>query len=83
MELERKEGETEIQYLWRIGKMVDAGKIGSWKDITLTLNKQLREDDEYYDESAYRKNIKQLKSSMMKFFLNKETKILKKNKKKY
>ena len=81
MILERKEGETEIQYLWRIGKMVDAGKIGSWKDITPTLNKQLREDDEYYDESAYRK--KYLKSSMMKFFLNKEMKILKKNKKKY
>ena len=61
MELERKEGETEIQYLWRIGKMVDAGKIGSWKDITPTLNKQLREDDEYYDESAYRKKFQAAK----------------------
>lgn len=61
MELERKEGETEIQYLWRIGKMVDAGKIGSWKDITPTLNKQLREDDEYYDESAYRKKYQAAK----------------------
>lgn len=61
MILERKEGETEIQYLWRIGKMVDAGKIGSWKDITLTLNKQLREDDEYYDESAYRKKYQAAK----------------------
>lgn len=61
MELERKEGETEIQYLWRIGKMVDAGKIESWKDITPTLNKQLREDDEYYDESAYRKKYQAAK----------------------
>ena len=61
MELERKDGETEIQYLWRIGKMVDAGKIGSWKDITPTLNKQLREDDEYYDESAYRKKYQAAK----------------------
>lgn len=61
MILERKEGETEIQYLWRIGKMVDAGKIGSWKDITPTLNKQLREDDEYYDESAYRKKYQAAK----------------------
>lgn len=61
MGLERKEGETEIQYLWRIGKMVDAGKIGSWKDITPTLNKQLREDDEYYDESAYRKKYQAAK----------------------
>ena len=61
MILERKEGETEIQYLWRIGKMVDAGKIGSWKNITPTLNKQLREDDEYYDESAYRKKYQAAK----------------------
>lgn len=61
MILERKEGETEIQYLWRIGKMVDAGKIGSWKDITPTLNKQLREYDEYYDESAYRKKYQAAK----------------------
>ena len=61
MILERKEGETEIQYLWRIGEMVDAGKIGSWKDITPTLNKQLREDDEYYDESAYRKKYQAAK----------------------
>ncbi len=61
MELERKEGETEIQYLWRIGKMVDAGQVGSWKDITPILNKQLREDDEYYDESAYRKKYQAAK----------------------
>lgn len=61
MELERKKGETEIQYLWRIGKMVDTGKIGSWRDITPTLNKQLREDDEYYDESAYRKKYQSAK----------------------
>lgn len=61
MILERKEGETEIQYLWRIGKLVESGQVGSWKEITPILNKQLREDDEYYDESAYRKKYQAAK----------------------
>ena len=61
MILERKEGETEIQYLWRVGKLVESGQVGSWKEITPILNKQLREDDEYYDESAYRKKYQAAK----------------------
>ncbi len=61
MILERKEGETEIQYLWRVGKLVESGQVGSWKEITPILNKKLREDDEYYDESAYRKKYQAAK----------------------
>lgn len=61
MILERKEGETEIQYLWRVGKLVETGQVGSWKEITPTLNQQLREEDEYYDESAYRKKYQAAK----------------------
>ena len=61
MILERKEGETETQYLWRVGKLVESGQVGSWKEITPTLNQQLREDDEYYDESAYRKKYQAAK----------------------
>lgn len=61
MILERKEGETEIQYLWRVGKLVESGKVGSWKEITPILNQQLREEDEYYDESAYRKKYQAAK----------------------
>lgn len=61
MILERKEGETEIQYLWRVGKLVESGQVGSWKEITPTLNQQLREEDEYYDESAYRKKYQAAK----------------------
>ena len=68
MNLERKEGETEIQYLWRIGKMVDSGQVGSWKDIAPMLNKQLREEDEYYDESAYRKKYQAAKKFYEEIF---------------
>ena len=68
MSLERKEGETEIQYLWRIGKLVDSGQVGSWKDIAPMLNKQLRDEDEYYDESAYRKKYQAAKKFYEEIF---------------
>ena len=62
MILERKEGESETQYIWRIGQMIDAGQIDNWKSITPTLNKELRNDEtEYRDESAYRKKYQYAK----------------------
>lgn len=55
MDLSRHENENERQYLWRVGKYVDDGKC-SWKEITPTINKLWREnEEEYRDESAYRK----------------------------
>ena len=55
MDLSRHENENERQYLWRVGKYVDEGKC-SWKEITPTINKLWREnEEEYRDESAYRK----------------------------
>lgn len=47
--------ENEEQYIWRIGQMVEAGEIGGWKDIADIINSELREEDEWRDESAYRK----------------------------
>ena len=56
MDLKRKQGETENQYIWRIGQMIDAGQIQNWALIVDTLNQELRNDEtEYRDESAYRK----------------------------
>ena len=73
MEIERKKGETEIQYLWRIGKMIDSGQIENWKSITPTLNKQLRDDEtEYYDESAYRKKYQAAKKFYDEIFSKRE-----------
>ena len=55
MDLSRHENENERQYLRRVGKYVDEGKC-SWKEITPTINKLWREnEEEYRDESAYRK----------------------------
>lgn len=62
MDINRKEGENENQYIWRIGKMIDSGSIDNWKSITPTLNRELRGDEtEYRDESAYRKKYQYAK----------------------
>lgn len=55
LDLSRHENENERQYLWRVGKYVEDGKC-TWKEITPTINKIWRENEEdYRDESAYRK----------------------------
>lgn len=73
MILERKEGESETQYIWRIGQMVDAGQIDNWKSITPILNKELRPDEtEYRDESAYRKKYQYAKMFYDEIFSKRE-----------
>ncbi len=73
MNVERKKGETETQYIWRIGQMIDSGQIGNWKEITPILNKELREDEtEYRDESAYRKKYQYAKMFYDDIFSHRE-----------
>lgn len=73
MILERKEGESETQYIWRVGQMVDAGQIDNWKSITSILNKELRTDEtEYRDESAYRKKYQYAKMFYDEVFSKRE-----------
>lgn len=68
------EGETENQYIWRIGQMIDSGQIENWKSITPVLNQELRNDEtEYRDESAYRKKYQYAKMFYEDVFLNKES----------
>lgn len=57
VDLMRKPGETEEQFIWRIGRAYDSGEIDlSWSDIAKVINRQFRGDDEpQKDESAYRK----------------------------
>ena len=56
--LAKREDETELQFLWRIGEEVSAKKY-SWNDITPYVNEQLYGDDvsKYKGESAYRKKV--------------------------
>ena len=74
MVLEKKDGESENQYIWRIGQLVDSGKVESWKVIAPILNQQLRNDEtEYRDESAYRKKYQYAKMFYEDVFSKTET----------
>lgn len=63
MIFERRDGENEVRFLWRIGQAKDNGTIGlSWEEIAAVMNKEFREDvSEYLGESAYRKQYQQAK----------------------
>ena len=57
IDLSKKPTETEEQYLWRIGQLVDSGEIESWESVNQTVNREILGDDEekYRTESAWRK----------------------------
>lgn len=59
--LKIKDGETENEALWRIGKAKENGLLGdiTWPIIAEVFNKHFRESEEtYYDSSAYRKRFR-------------------------
>lgn len=56
------ENETEEQYLWKIGQLVDSGKIESWASINDIVNKELGiDEDKWRDESSFRKRYQAAK----------------------
>ena len=66
-DLKMMKNETEEQYLWRIGQLVDSNKIESWKSINDIINTELGiEEDKWRDESSFRKRYQAAK----KFYEN-------------
>lgn len=56
MILTKKPSETELEYLWYIGKAKESGEIPlTWEQLTPVLNREARPDDEHWTESAWRK----------------------------
>jgi len=54
--------ETETQYVWRICSAKDVGTLDiTWDEVADILNKELRDEGEYYTSSAYRKKYQQAK----------------------
>lgn len=54
--------ETEEQFLWKVGQMVDSGKIESWASINDIVNKELGiDEDKWRDESSFRKRYQAAK----------------------
>lgn len=61
-EFKKLDNETEEQYLWKIGRLVDSGKISSWASINDIVNKELGIDEEKLrDESSFRKRYQAAK----------------------
>lgn len=61
-EFKKLENETEEQYLWKIGQMVDSGKVENWASINDTVNKELGiEEEKWRDESSFRKRYQAAK----------------------
>lgn len=62
-DLKKLENETEEQYLWKIGQLVDSGKVESWASINDIVNKEVLGDDEtmWRTESAWRKRYQSAK----------------------
>lgn len=56
--------ETEEQFLWRIGQMVDSGKVENWASVNDIVNKEILGEDEwkYRTESAWRKRYQAAKA---------------------
>lgn len=73
IDLKIKDVETEEQYLWRIGQLVDSGQIESWKSINNIINEQLGIDEESYrDESSFRKKYQAAKKFYEEVFSKRE-----------
>ena len=62
IDLKRQTGETETQYVWRICSAKDTGTLDiTWDEVADILNRELRDEGEYYTSSAYRKKYQQAK----------------------
>ncbi len=60
--LKKLKTETEEQYLWKIGQLVDSGKVESWASINDIVNEELGIDEEKKrDESSFRKRYQAAK----------------------
>jgi predicted phosphodiesterase len=62
MDTRKHPEETETQYVWRICSAKDTGILDiTWDEVASILNKELRDEGEYYTSSAYRKKYQQAK----------------------
>ena len=67
--LSREQGESELSYIWRLGNARENGLIDmTWDALAEILNKNLRDPDEYYTESVYRKRYKLMRQAYDEVF---------------
>lgn len=63
IDLKRKNGENEEQFIWRLGQAKDSGLLNmDWNELAGVINREFRADEsEYRTEAAYRKSYSQAK----------------------
>lgn len=67
----KRQDEPELAYIYRLGRMKDNGVIDmTWSDLTNILNKQLRDPDEEWAESSYRKKYNLIRDAYEQIFAN-------------
>lgn len=67
--LRKKPTETELGYIWRVGKLKDDGQLDmTWGELVNVMNKQLRDPDEEWSESAYRKKYALIRDAYEQIF---------------
>lgn len=67
VEIKKLPTETEEQFLWKVGQLIDSGEIENWSSINDIINTELGIDEEKWrDESSFRKRYQAAK----KFYNN-------------
>lgn len=62
VEIKKLPTETEEQFLWKVGQLVDSGKVESWSSVNDVVNKELGiDEDKWRDESSFRKRYQAAK----------------------
>lgn len=74
LDLRKSDNETEEQYLWKIGQLVDSGEIDSWASVNDIVNEELGiDEDKWRDESSFRKRYQAAKKFYNGCFSKMET----------
>lgn len=63
IEIKKLPDETEEQFLWKVGQLVDSGQVENWASINDIVNREILGEDEttYRTESAWRKKYQAAK----------------------
>lgn len=75
VEIKKLPTETEEQFLWKVGNLVDSGKVENWESVNDIVNRELLGEDEttYRTESAWRKRYQAAKKFYDNCFVKMES----------
>lgn len=67
--LSKTSNESELAYIYRVGAMKDAGILDmTWSELADIMNDQLRDPEDKWTESVYRKKYRLIKDAYEQIF---------------